>query len=80
MSRYRGNGESCPHCGVTYGTFRTGLNYHAVHELLKDYSEDPRDWRYKRRGTVLGKWHQIKKELFARHCTAECSALERYAQ
>lgn len=67
MSRYRGNGQSCSFCGLTYKRLKTGLTYQQVHDLLKDYSDDPTDWTYKRRGTVLGKWHQIKKELWERH-------------
>lgn len=27
-------------------------------------SEDPKDWRYRRRGTVLGMMHAHKKELW----------------
>lgn len=30
-------------------------------------SDDPADWVYKRRRTVLGKWHQIKRELWDEH-------------
>ena len=29
-------------------------------------SEDSNQWRYKRRHTILGKWHQIKKRNVAR--------------
>jgi hypothetical protein len=25
------------------------------------------DWRYKRRGTVLGYWHMVKRQEWARH-------------
>jgi hypothetical protein len=67
MSRFTGNDQRCPVCGVTYGNFRTGLSYQDVFERLKDYSEDPSDWTYKRRGTVLGKWHQYKQELWKHH-------------
>lgn len=67
MSRYHGNGERCPHCGIAYGRFRTGLTYREVFELLKDYSDDPRDWSDKSRGVVLGKWYQLKQELWEHH-------------
>lgn len=67
MSRYHGNGQRCPFCDLTYKRLKTGLTYRQVYELLKDYSDDPTDWTYKRRGTVLGKWHQIKKELWEWH-------------
>jgi hypothetical protein len=35
--------------------------------MLWSYSDDPRDWRYKRRNTVLGKWCQIKQQLWEEH-------------
>lgn len=75
MSRYRGNHDACPHCGTRYGRFRTGLTYQDAWEMLADHSDDRADWKYKRRGTVLGKWHQHKKELWQRHMEAECSAI-----
>lgn len=34
-------------------------------------SDDPSDWRYKRRGTVLGRMHAHKRELWEQyidHC------------
>lgn len=67
MSRYHGNGQACPHCGLTYGRFRTGFSYYSVFEYLKDYSDDSSEWRYKRRATVLGAWHQIKREMWFAH-------------
>lgn len=67
MSRYHGNGERCPHCDLTYRKFKTGFTYYAVFDLLKDYSEDSGEWRYKRRHTVLGKWRQIKREMWYAH-------------
>jgi hypothetical protein len=30
-------------------------------------SDDPADWKYKRRHTILGKWHQIKQEMWQQH-------------
>ena len=47
-----------------YDKFRTGLTYQTVWEMMRDESEDPSDWRHKRRGTVLGMWHQLKLELY----------------
>lgn len=72
MSRYRGNADECPHCGMKYGRFTTGLRYYDVFLMLKDYSNDPSDWTYKRRGTVLGKWHQIKKQMWEYHVEYGC--------
>lgn len=28
---------------------------------------DPSEWRYKRRGTVLGLWHSIKQDMWEHH-------------
>lgn len=47
-----------------YDRFRTGLTYDAVKKMLWDESEDRADWKYKRRGTVLGHWHQLKMEMY----------------
>lgn len=65
---WRGADRTCEHCGIRYRDFRTGYRYRDVFEMLKDYSEDPADWRYKRRHTVLGYWHQIKLEMWEAHC------------
>jgi hypothetical protein len=43
--------------------------------MLMDYSDDRADWKHKRRGTVLGKWHQHKKELWQRHIDVECTEI-----
>jgi hypothetical protein len=32
--------------------------------MMRDDSDDPETWRYKRRGTVLGAWHEIKLQLY----------------
>lgn len=72
MSRYSGNSDECPSCGTTYGRFRTGFRYRDVLLMLWDWKDDDRSqWRYKRRGTVLGTFHQLKKELWSRH-VEEC--------
>lgn len=49
---------------MTYDEFRTGLTYRDVFQMLWSSSGDPKDWRYKRRGTVLGMWRQIKLEMW----------------
>lgn len=67
-SQYKGNGEKCPHgCGLTYGKLRTGLCYYDVFVMLMDYSEDSADWTYKRKATILGKWFQIKQQMWKYH-------------
>lgn len=76
MSRYRGNRERCPYCQVTYARFKTGLRYRDVFLMLWDNSRNTSEWRYKRRGTILGLWHSIKKELWSRHTDVECASME----
>lgn len=56
-----------PPAPVSYEKFRTGLTYRAVADMLWSGSPDPADWKYRRRGTVLGKWHQIKQEYYAEY-------------
>jgi hypothetical protein len=67
VSRYRGNNELCPGCGAKYKHFRAGVDYREVSNWLWVYSDDPRDWKYKRRGTILGKLHQVKREGWEEH-------------
>lgn len=47
-----------------YQAFRTGLTFALVRQMLYSPSADPADWIYRRRGTVLGHWHQIKMEMW----------------
>jgi len=68
VSRYCGNAARCPGCGITYGDFRTGLTYREVWQMLWHRTE----YRYKRRGTVLGLWHSIKKSEWEHH-TSRCA-------
>jgi hypothetical protein len=55
---------------VTYAEFRTGLTYRDVYHMLWSGSDDPRDWRYKRRHTVLGFWRQLKLQLWQQYLDA----------
>lgn len=64
--------DVCPVCGLKYADFRTGFSYHDVFLMLWSYSDDSSTWRYKRRRTVLGKWHQLKQELWGYHLE-ECN-------
>ena len=75
MSRYAGNSDECPGCGLLYEEFRTGLTYQDVFIMLWTGSDDPNDWRYKRRHTVLGYWHMIKLEMWRMHIH-ECTWLD----
>ena len=54
---------TCP-CGASYRDLKTGLTFAEVKAMMRVHSEDPRDWRYKRRRSVLGYWHQIKREMW----------------
>lgn len=47
-----------------YDEFRTGLTFAAVKRLMFDNHEDRSRWKYKRRGTVLGLWHDLKLQLY----------------
>ena len=68
MSRYHGNSEACAGCGLTYGALRTGLEWSDIWIMYWTPQDAPSEtWRYKRRGTILGKWHQIKREMWAEH-------------
>lgn len=67
VSRRRGPARAAAgddDAAAEYRRFRTGLTFRDVRAMLWTSSPDPRDWRYKRRGTVLGLWHQIKQEMW----------------
>lgn len=49
---------------IPYQEFRTGLTFKDVFYMLWSWDSDSSTWKYKRRNTVLGKWHQIKKEMY----------------
>jgi hypothetical protein len=63
--------DICPRCDLNYDQFRTGLTFGDVWSIYWTQSLNPQNWKYKRRGTVLGKWHQIKLEMWDQHL-AEC--------
>jgi len=62
---------TCPTCGITYGDFRTGLTYEDIYLMYWRADPNPATWVYKRRHTILGKWMQIKRSLWAGH-VVEC--------
>ena len=49
-----------------FDKFRTALTFQDVFNMLRDESPDPADWKRKSRGVILGKWHEIKLELYER--------------
>lgn len=65
MSRRPARAIDCKE--VNYSEFRTGLTYADVYMMLWSGSDDAATWRYERRGTVLGKWRQIKQEMWAEY-------------
>ncbi len=50
---------------------RTGYTFAEVKDMLWVGSEDPADWRYKRRNTVLGHWRSLKLAMWEIHL-GEC--------
>lgn len=68
--------EVCPVCELVYDDFRTGFTYQDIYGMLWSASDDPSTWRYKRRHTILGLWHQIKKEMWRDH-VADCREQQR---
>lgn len=53
-----------------YDRFRTGLTYAEVKAMLWTPDPDPKTWRHRSRGAVLGLWHSIKQDMW-RQLTAE---------
>lgn len=75
----KGGGEKCEHCGLAYNDLRTGETYKSVREMLWSGSDDSSTWVYKRRNTVLGKWHEIKLVMWGEHlelCQRQADWLE----
>lgn len=78
MSRYCGNDEKCDTCGVTYGAFRTGFSWGDI--WLMFWTPDdapPGDWVRKNRGRILGRWFEIKQDMWAHHIK-ECAKQRAY--
>jgi hypothetical protein len=48
-----------------YDEFRTGFTFRDIRQMLWSFDEDPRTWRHVTRHTVLGKWREIKQEMWA---------------
>jgi hypothetical protein len=57
----------CPHCKINYSEFRTGLQYEDVFDMLWVSSENPEEWVYKRKGSVLRLFHAIKLGMWKEH-------------
>lgn len=69
----------CPVCDMKYDDFRTGETFQTVLDDLWVASDRPEDWNYKRRSSVLGKWHEIKQLMWAGHIS-ECEAAQEWEE
>ena len=59
--------NQCPCCGIKYRDFRTGETFSSIRSQFWVCDEDPKKWHPKRRGSVLGRWRQVKLEMWALH-------------
>lgn len=59
--------DVCPWCALAYKDLRTGMTFSEVRNLYWTTSKDSKDWKYKRRNTVLGKWREIKQGMWEEH-------------
>jgi hypothetical protein len=69
----------CPQCHIAYDDFRTGLTYQDVFMTFWRGPDDPEKWHPKRRNSILGRWHEIKLEMWAEHieyCNGEIEDFE----
>lgn len=63
------NSETCTVCGISYKEFRCSITTFAeAKQALYNHSEqDSSKWKYKRRHSVLGYWHYVKKTEWFYH-------------
>jgi hypothetical protein len=59
--------DNCIHCGEEYDRFRTGYSFSDIKAMLWVDSDNPTDWKHKRRNTVLGFWREIKLGMWKEH-------------
>ena len=69
MSRYSGNNDRCPVCGIRYRDFRCAeiTSWQEALESMWSASDNPKDWRNKRKGGVLGYWYRQKQREWDYH-------------
>ena len=60
-------GDTCVYCSLTYEELRTGLTYADVYEQFWSGSDDSSTWVNKRRNTILGRWREIKLDMWEKH-------------
>ncbi len=59
--------DQCPSCGLVYAQFRTGFTFQDIVDMFWVTTNDSTQWKYKRRHAILGRWHQIKLEMWDQH-------------
>lgn len=81
LRRYFSNPQvsACDCCGLTYDEFETGETYQSVYDTLWKGSEDPSEWLNKGRHTVLGRWHEIKQDMWRDHLK-QCEEMQEGGQ
>lgn len=73
MSQYHGNDDKCTTCALTYGAFRTGFLWRDIWLMFWTPADAPHnEWKRKSRGVILGKWFEIKQNMWAHH-VEECA-------
>lgn len=62
---------------IEYSEFRTGLTFKIVRNMLrieaKNKYENKGEYMFITRHTVLGRWHQIKMEMYKFECELEAN-------
>lgn len=66
--------QICPNCKQSYAEFRTGYTYRDIFEMRWKPADPQSAWLYKRKRSILGMWHQLKKEMWLEHL-ANCKNL-----
>lgn len=72
----RSTPSKCP-CGCTYEEHRLGMTFADVRKMMWSSSPDPKDWRQKRRRSVLGLMRELKIQtwhLLHGHCEDRIAA------
>ena len=77
--KWKGNEDQCPVCGLKYKNLSTEFTFKEIHDMLWVGTPDYSQWKYKRRRTVLGLWHQIKMSLWDQHLKG-CEKYQMYKE
>lgn len=59
---------------VDYEDFRTGLTFQAVRDMLSHEQDQERargQYMFVSRSTVLGRWNQLKREMYERYVESQ---------